>query len=84
MCTLSISPFHLITYLFASQLLSEASVSRRRASLGLLGSSKATATLPNSTKRQLVLDALAKDPKQRKGPRVIKELIGGEGTQLTR
>ncbi|PPR07995.1 hypothetical protein CVT24_002686 [Panaeolus cyanescens] len=55
--------------------ISEATIARRRAGLGLMGSGKTTKTLPEATKRQLVLDAMGQDPAQRKGPHAIKEVI---------
>ena len=41
--------------------------------------------LPNTVKRQLVLDQMSKDPERRKGPRLVKAAIAREtGIHLTR
>ncbi|KAF9229380.1 hypothetical protein BS17DRAFT_805109 [Gyrodon lividus] len=58
--------------------MSEATVSRWRKDLGLMGSSKITCSLPESMKRQLVLDQLAQDPLSRHGPRLVWEAIVAE------
>jgi hypothetical protein len=43
------------------------------------------AKLPDATKRQLVLDQLADDPRGRHGPRIVKELIANKtGIMLPR
>jgi hypothetical protein len=66
-------------------LASEATVARRRKALNLQGSRTATRDTPTSTKRQLVLDQMAKDPTSRKGPRLIREAIMFDsGIPLTR
>ncbi|KAG1845558.1 hypothetical protein F4604DRAFT_1662541 [Suillus subluteus] len=65
--------------------MSEATVSRRRQQFGLLGSNQSTRSLPNSTKRQLVLDQLAQDPLHRRGPRLVREaIVADTGNLLTR
>ncbi|KAH7902877.1 hypothetical protein BJ138DRAFT_976169, partial [Hygrophoropsis aurantiaca] len=65
--------------------MSEATVARRKKKLGLNGSRLTTSALPESTKRQLVLDQLAKDPLNRRGPRLVKEAIAAtSGQHLTR
>ncbi|KIK33744.1 hypothetical protein CY34DRAFT_65002, partial [Suillus luteus UH-Slu-Lm8-n1] len=58
--------------------MSEATVARRRRELGLFGSRVMAAKLPDATKRQLVLDQLANDPRGRHGPRIVKELIANQ------
>lgn len=64
---------------------SPATIGRRRKALGLKGSGHTTQELPPIEKRQLVLNQLAKDPAQRKGPQSIKEAIALEtGVLLTR
>lgn len=64
---------------------SSATVSRRRERYGLKGSGATTRELPLQTKRQLVLDQMAKDPTSRQGPKTIKEgIVFGEGIHLTR
>lgn len=64
---------------------SESTVKRRRWSLGLFGSGKATKEIPESVKRQMVIDALGDDPKQHRGPRTIKQDIAQRtGVHLTR
>jgi hypothetical protein len=64
---------------------SEATISRRRKALGLLGSHTATRETPDLVKRQLVLDQMAKDPNSRRGPKTVREGILFEtGTLLTR
>ena len=40
-----------------------------------MSSHKTTQILPETKKRQLVLDALEDDPARRQGPRLIKERI---------
>jgi len=60
-------------------------VDRRRALLGLTGSGPTTKETPDVVKRQLVLDAMAKDPANHHGPRTIKETIARDAsTHLTR
>ncbi|KAJ8579873.1 hypothetical protein M405DRAFT_869891 [Rhizopogon salebrosus TDB-379] len=66
-------------------IMSEATVARRRRQFGLLGSSQLTRSLPDSTKRQLVLDQLAQDPLHRRGPRLVREaIVADTGNLLTR
>jgi hypothetical protein len=50
-------------------------VRRRCDALGLYGSSKTTKLMSEVTKRQIVLDAMAKDPSSRIGPRRMQEKI---------
>lgn len=65
--------------------MSEATVARRRQQFGLLGSGQLTRSLPGSTKRQLVLDQLARDPLHRRGPRLVREaIVADTGHLLTR
>ncbi|KIJ43461.1 hypothetical protein M422DRAFT_240130 [Sphaerobolus stellatus SS14] len=60
-------------------------VSRRKKDYGLLNSHKTTTTLPETFKRQLVVDQLERDPGRRQGPTLIKEGIRMRtGLDLTR
>ncbi len=53
--------------------------------LGLLGSSVATATLPDEVKTQLVLDQMVQDPLSRQGPNSVREgILFDTGIKLTR
>ena len=64
---------------------SPTSIARRFKRLGLTASSLTTERLPETVKRQLVLDQLEKDPGNRKGPKLIKEAIAFDtGLHLTR
>lgn len=64
---------------------SEASVARRWKTLGCTAAGKTTKAMPESDKRQLVLDQLEKDPSNRKGPKSIKKAIAFDtGVHLTR
>ncbi|KAG1852177.1 hypothetical protein F4604DRAFT_1518149, partial [Suillus subluteus] len=50
-----------------------------------LGSGQLTRLLPGSTKWQLVLDQLARDPLHRRGPRLVREaIVADTGHLLTR
>jgi len=65
--------------------MSAATVTRRRRFLGLHGSRTTSRTLPVTTKRQLILDQMAKDPTRRQGPDSIKERIAFEqGVHISR
>ncbi|KAM5544110.1 hypothetical protein V8D89_002296 [Ganoderma adspersum] len=65
--------------------ISTASITRRRKELGLQGSKGTTRAMPESTKRQLVLDQLEKHPMGGLGPRRVKEAIANDtGVHLTR
>ncbi|KAF8461775.1 hypothetical protein DFH94DRAFT_687610 [Russula ochroleuca] len=65
--------------------ISEATISRRRKELGLLGSGTATRKTPVTAKRQMVLDQMAKDPTSRQGPKTIqKGILFDTGICLTR
>ncbi len=71
-------------YLFAVGC-SQASVGRRFNQLGLTASGLTTKRLPETVKRQLVLDQLEKDPANKKGPKTVKEAIAFDtGIHLTR
>ncbi|KAI0719352.1 hypothetical protein C8T65DRAFT_693334 [Cerioporus squamosus] len=62
-----------------------ATITRRRKLLGLKGSGATTQTLPETEKRQLILDQMAKHPSRGLGPRRMKEAIAlDSGVQLTR
>lgn len=63
---------------------SEATVARRLKKFSLFASGKTTQLLPETAKRQLVLDEMAKDPTGRQGPRTIKENLAFQGVPLTR
>ncbi|RDB20146.1 hypothetical protein Hypma_013119 [Hypsizygus marmoreus] len=65
--------------------MSESTVARRRRELGLRGSGRTTQELPDSVKRQLVLDQLAKDPTGKIGAATVKTRIFRDtGIDLTR
>ncbi|KAF8573556.1 hypothetical protein K439DRAFT_1649981 [Ramaria rubella] len=65
--------------------MSATSVTRRRKQLGLQGSNIATKAIPDTVKRQLVLDQLAFDPTNKLGPRVVRNAIAAKtGVILTR
>jgi len=65
--------------------MSEATISRRRKALGLLGSGTATRVTPAVVKRQMVLDQMSKDPTSRQGPKTIQEgILFDTGISLTR
>ncbi|KAK7018706.1 hypothetical protein VNI00_018299 [Paramarasmius palmivorus] len=65
--------------------LSESSITRRKKAYGILGSGATTRTLPETEKRQLIFDQMAKDPSRMQGPRTIKEGIAfDQGVHLTR
>ncbi|TFK78072.1 hypothetical protein K466DRAFT_507789, partial [Polyporus arcularius HHB13444] len=62
-----------------------ATITRRRKLLGLKGSGATTRALPETEKRQLILDQMAKHPTRGLGPRRMKEAIAlDSGVQLTR
>ena len=64
---------------------SEATVARRLRKLGLFASGLTTKRMPNTEKRQYVLDQMAKDPTSKQGPGTIKEGIANKhGVHLTR
>jgi len=64
---------------------SERTISRRRRDYHLKSSHQTTQELPETTKRQFVLDELERDPLHRKGPDIIKESIRlNTGFDLTR
>ncbi|OSD05401.1 hypothetical protein PYCCODRAFT_1443303 [Trametes coccinea BRFM310] len=79
-------------YMISKLLLSEhgikmsaSTVTRRRKALSLKGSGSMTRELPDSEKRQLVLDQMAKHPARGMGPRRMKEVIAADtGIHLTR
>ncbi|KAF9461875.1 hypothetical protein BDZ94DRAFT_791699 [Collybia nuda] len=65
--------------------MSEATVTRRRKDLGLLGSGTATRITPEIVRRQLVVDQMSKDPSSSAGPRTVRERIAFDtGILLTR
>jgi len=65
--------------------MSPTTVRRRRAAFGLHGSHVTTRQLPDTEKRQLVLDEMGLDPNRKMGPRRVKELISDKtGIHLTR
>ncbi|KIJ42543.1 hypothetical protein M422DRAFT_254322 [Sphaerobolus stellatus SS14] len=65
--------------------ISPSTVARRLRKLGLRASGAMTQALPESTKRQLILNELDKDPTSRKGPPTIKdEIRQNTGIHLTR
>ena len=65
--------------------LSDTTVNRRRAALGLTASGATTRSLPDTVKRQLVLDQMMKDPTRQRGPNVVTQAIAVEtGVHLTR
>ncbi|TFK58765.1 hypothetical protein BDN72DRAFT_966259 [Pluteus cervinus] len=65
--------------------MSQASVARRLKDLELYAAGITTRRLPESTKRQLVLDQLGKDPVSSRGPKAVKEAITrNTGIHLTR
>ena len=60
-------------------------MTRRKRQLGLKGSGATTKELPETIKRQLLLNQMAKDPTGKQGPRTIKEGIAcDEGIHITR
>ncbi|KAJ7592636.1 hypothetical protein C8J56DRAFT_929099 [Mycena floridula] len=65
--------------------LSASSVTRRKKDWGIKGSRVTMNELPETTKRQLVLDQMAQDPAGNRGPRTVKEGIARQtGIHLTR
>lgn len=59
-------------------------MTRRKRKLGLKGNSVITKELSDTTKRQMVLNQMVKDPTGKRGPRTIKEGIAhDEGTHMT-
>ncbi|PCH40596.1 hypothetical protein WOLCODRAFT_162443 [Wolfiporia cocos MD-104 SS10] len=65
--------------------MSPATVARRRRSLGLMASGVTTRQTPETVKRQLVADQMARDSLGRYGPRRIQKTISEEtGVHLTR
>ena len=59
-------------------------MTRRKAKLGLKGSGATTRALSETTKRQMLLKQMAKDPTGKQGPRTMKENIArDEGAHLT-
>ncbi|KIJ35034.1 hypothetical protein M422DRAFT_262777 [Sphaerobolus stellatus SS14] len=50
-------------------------VSQRKKDYGLMDSHTTTLTLPDTVKRQFVIDQLQKDPAGMQGPRLVKESI---------
>ena len=76
-------PHNLLTVLF--QRYRTASITRRRKLLGLKGSGATTKSLPDTQKRQLIMDQMSKHPTSGLGPRRMQEAIAGDtGIQLTR
>ncbi|KJA25629.1 hypothetical protein HYPSUDRAFT_85343 [Hypholoma sublateritium FD-334 SS-4] len=62
-----------------------ATVARRFRDLNLRCAGSTTRDMPTEDRRQLVLDAMAKDPARRQGPSSVKEAIAfGTGVHLTR
>ncbi|KAF9470531.1 hypothetical protein BDN70DRAFT_888988 [Pholiota conissans] len=65
--------------------ISKRTIHRRRKTLGLQASGATTKALPETTKRQLVLDELADDPLSRLGPNLLRErILERTGIHLTR
>jgi hypothetical protein len=64
---------------------SGSSVKRRRQKLGLLASRATTSQMSEADKRQLIVQEMAKDPKGKSGPQMIKQRIFQEtGIHLSR
>lgn len=65
--------------------MSDTTVKRRRAALGLYGSQKTLKTMPMEEAEQLVVEQMDKDPAKRHGPRTTKhKIINSTGIHLPR